>query len=103
MRVPRIAGLTGKPFVPHRQRTQRKFGYEDRSGSIEALHHGGVFIEALMLESARAPGGGITLDREQIFCAPRDAMQRPAMFAGSDFSVGGFGVREGSLFRERNY
>ena len=87
--IPRIARAPAEPLVAHGQRAERELGDEHGAGRIEPLDHGCVFIEGLMLESARAPRGRIAFDGEQIFRAPGNAVQRAAIFARGDFFVGG--------------
>ena len=53
-----------------------------------------------MFEAAGTPCSGIAFDGEQIFRAPGNAVQRSAIFAGSDFGVGGLSLRERTLFGE---
>src|SRR5947209_19316707 len=55
---------------------------------IKARDDGRVFIEGLLLESTGAPGRAVALYAKQVFAAPRNAMQRSAIFAGGDFAVG---------------
>ena len=55
-----------------------------------------------MLEAASAPGGGIAFDREQIFCAPGQSVQRTAIGSRGDFGVGGFGLSHGAFFGQRD-
>jgi hypothetical protein len=98
--VPGIAGASAEPLVAHGECAEREFGDEDCAGCVEALDYGCVFVEGLMLEAARAPGGGIAFDGEQVFCAPGDAVQRAAVFAGGDFFVGFFGLGEGAVLGE---
>ena len=100
--IPRIARAPAKPLVAHGQRAERELGHQHGSGGIEPLDDGGVFVEGLMLEAARAPGGGIAFHGEQIFCAPGNAVERAAIVAGGDLVVGGLGLGERALFGERD-
>src|SRR5207302_2325125 len=91
--IPGIASLSAEPFVAHRYCAERELGYEHSASLIETLHHGRVLVDVLLLESACAPSGAITLDREQVFCAPRKAVQRAAILARRDLTIGLLGVR----------
>jgi len=49
--------------------------------------HRPCLIEHLVFEAARTPRGWIAFHRQQIFGAPRNAVQRSAVLARSDFSI----------------
>ena len=53
-------------------------------------------------ERLGAVGGRDAGGIEQIFAAPGDAVQRAAIFAGGDFDVGLFGLRERQVARQRD-
>src|SRR6185312_6010702 len=97
--VPGITRHAAKPFVALRQRAQSEFGDKDRAGSVEPFDHGGVFINLLVFKSSCAPRGAISLNRQQVLCSPRQSMQRAAVLACRNFTVGLFGLRQRALFR----
>jgi len=53
-----------------------------------------------VLEAARAPGGGVALDGEEVFRAPGDAVEGAAVVAGGDLFVGFAGLGEGAFLSE---
>ena len=55
-----------------------------------------------MLKAARAPCGGIVFDGEQVFRAPGNAVQRPAIEAVGKLLIGGLGLRQRAIFSERD-
>ena len=99
---PRIHGLAAEPNIVERQRAEAELGDEHGARVVQALHHGGVLIRDAVAEWLGAPGGRNAGGVEQVFAAPRDAVQRAAIFAGGDFGVGLLGLLQGEVARERD-
>ncbi len=98
--VPGIAGAASIPDITHSECAEGELGDEDGAGLVEALDDGGVFVDGLMFESARAPGGGVALDSEEILGAPGQAVEGTAVVSASDVGVGFAGLGEGAVFGE---
>src|SRR5712692_3327103 len=69
---------------------------------METLYDHRVLRRHAISERFCSVSGGDSGSVEKILCAPRDAMQRPAVFACSDLLIGLFGLRERQLARERD-
>ena len=82
------------------KRAKRKLGDEHGTGGIEPLDDRGIFVDFLVLETTRTPGGGIPGDREQIFRAPWQAVKRAAIGAFTQVGIGLARVSHGALFSE---
>ena len=74
MRIPWIARDAAEPMIAHSQCAEGKLGDQDGAGFVEALHHGGVFVDDLLFETPGTPGSWITFHCEQIFGAPGQAV-----------------------------
>ena len=106
--VPGIAGAGAglvcafgiAPEIALRERAHGELGDEHGAGGIETLDDFGVFVEGLILEAGRAPGGGIAFDGEKVFGSPGDAVKRAAVVAGGEFAIGGGGLCERAVFGE---
>ena len=64
------------------------------------MDHDGVFINGLLLETPGAPSGAVAFDRQQIFCAPWQPVQRATIFSGSEVAVGFSGLGLGTIISE---
>ncbi len=99
---PRIHRLAAEPNVVQRQRAKAEFCEEHGAGVMQALDDGSVGGRNAIAEwfgaVGRANAGGI----KQIFAAPRNAVERAAIFSGSDFGVCLLRLREGEVFCQRD-
>ena len=100
---PRVHGLAAEPDVVERQRAHAQFGDEHGAGLMQAVDHGGVLGRHAIAVWLGAVGGRDAGGIDQIFGAPRDAVQRTAILAGSDLQVRLFGLRQGQVAGERDH
>ncbi len=94
--------MAAEPDVVERERTQAQFRDQDGPCVFEAAHHGSVFGGNAISVGLRSVGGGDAGGVEQILRAPRNAVERPAVFSGGDFLVGGLRMGKGGVARERD-
>src|SRR5579883_2477184 len=99
---PGIHGLPAEPDVIEREGAEAEFGDEDRAGSVEAFHDGCVLFGDAVAKRFGAVGGGNAGGVEEILAAPGNAVERSAVLAGGDFSVGLLGLLESKVFRQRD-
>ena len=92
----------GAPKIPLGQRAERKLRHQYRTCSVEPLDHLGVVIEVLVHIWASTPRRWIALDREQVFSAPRNSMQRPTVLTRYDLPVSISGLLEGAVLGKRD-
>src|SRR5712675_1260944 len=85
--IPRIARLAAKPYGPLCQRSQRQLRDQHRARFIQPLHHHSIFVDGLLPETRRAPRRAVSLHRQQVLRAPRQTMQRPAIFPRGNLPV----------------
>src|SRR5438270_2398674 len=103
MRIPGIARHASEPFVSLGEGAQRELRYKYGSCFIKTLYHGGVFFDVLLLESGCAPGGAISLYREQVLRSPGQPMQGTAILAGCDLAVRLLRLCTCAIFGERDH
>ena len=84
---PRIHRLPAEPDVVERQRSQAELGHQHRSRFMQTLHDDGIFFGHAIAERLCAIGRSNSRRVEQILAAPRDAVQRSAIFARGNFFV----------------
>ncbi len=101
--LPGIFCSRTKPDVTLRQLAERQLRDEHCSRSIESLHHRGICIDHLLLERARAPGRLISANGEEVFCSPRNSVQRSAIFSRPNLTVRCVGLPQRSIFGETDH
>src|SRR5262245_32098540 len=67
---------------------------------MEALDDGGVFVWNAIAKRFCAVSGGDSGSIEKILGSPGDAVERAPVFAGHDFGVGFFRLRQSGIARE---
>ena len=67
---------------------------------VEAVDDGGVSVGDAVAEGLGAVGGGDAGGVEQVLCAPGNAVERAAIMAGGNFSVGAAGLLESVIGQE---
>lgn len=95
--APGVARLAAPPLVAAGEFPGGQLGKEHSPGVAEHLDDGGLLVQVLVFEGARAPGDAVALDVDDVLCSPRDAVERAFVVAGGDLGVGGFGLREGEV------
>ena len=88
LEYPRVHRLTAEPDVVERQRAERELGDEHRTGVIQSLHDCRVRGRHPIAERFGAVHRQDVFRVEQIFHAVRHAVERAAVLALRDFSVG---------------
>ena len=99
---PRIHRLAAKPDIVERQRAQAELGDQHGAGFVQTLYDRGIFAGHAIAERLRAVGGWNSRGVQQILAAPRDAVQRSAIFARGDFLVGLLGLLQREVARQRD-
>ena len=64
------------------------FATSTAPGVAQHLDDARVLVDDLILERARAPRRLVALDGDDVLRPPRDAVQRPFVFAGGDLGIG---------------
>src|SRR5205823_15089000 len=67
-----------------------------------SLHDALPIFNHLFFKSAGAPGGAVTFYGEKVFCAPRQSMERAAIFSCGEVAIGLFGLGQRTIFGERD-
>ena len=98
--VPRVLGLAAEPAIALGELAGGELGEEDGAGVAEHFNDAGVFVDHLVLVGGGAPGGLVAFDRDDVFGAPRNAVQRPFVAAGRDLAIGLFGLRARDVVKE---
>src|SRR2546429_6598980 len=62
-----------------------------------------VLVNHLIFESPGTPRCAITLRRQQIFCSPRQPVQRPAVFFRRNLCIRFLRLRQCALFGQRHH
>ena len=100
--IPGISGLASVPRITHRQGAKRELRHQHRARSIKPLHNRRIFLDCLLFKTAGSPCRWVTLHRQQILCAPGQAVQRPAIFPRGDLAIHLFGLRTRAFFGQRH-
>ena len=81
LQIPRVLGLPAEPLVALRQFARSQLRHQHRARVAQHLDHARVFVDHLVFICARAPRGLVALHRDDVFRAPGNPMQRPAILA----------------------
>ena len=101
--IPRALGLSAEPVIAARELAGGDLRDQHRAGVAQLLHHRGVVIKDLILERIRSPRGLVALDRDDVFRAPRNAVQRALVLARGDFGVGALRFGAAVVIEERDH
>src|SRR5690348_5495227 len=84
---PGIHRLSAEPCVVEGECAKTQLGNKHRAGIVQSFGYGCIFGGCAIPEGLGAVGCWNSCGVEKIFGAPRDSVQRPAIFAGSNLLV----------------
>src|SRR6266403_2649142 len=103
MRIPGIAGDAPKPMVAVCERPERKLCDKHGARFVQAFYDRGIFFNDLLFKTTCTPCCWIAFCGKKVFCAPRQSMERTAIFSSGDFTVRFFCLCEGALLGQSDH
>ena len=98
--IPRILSLSHEPLVAHRKRTHGQLGHQYCTSVFQPSSHRCRCVDVLIAKLGCSPGCRVPGHRDEVFCAPRNSVQRASILALSEFTIGLFRLSHCEILRQ---